>query len=284
MSKNACASCEGLNVESIIKTNSNKLPEWLDETDYVTEFIQSKQAAKMKPYHQKKYNMKLELFVGKAKAGKYILYWGAQSSTSIHIKNAKQAYGNFKNNGISLINKDGYAILYFNCPQAYSTTEKNKKKKETFYRHIHFCFSDKHKTKWLTNVYTKVIVCIVSVKQTLQSLQKGSIVLLNTLPSTAYAKSHIPNSFNLHYKQIKKMSTDQLVQWFRYVVKINYPKLHSLLKQKKINYYELPIVVYCGNKNCSLSHKASIELLKKGFVNISECKGGMEEYIHSTSS
>ena len=38
--KNICASCQGVDVKSIIKTNNEKLPSWLQKTDYVTNFIE----------------------------------------------------------------------------------------------------------------------------------------------------------------------------------------------------------------------------------------------------
>ena len=50
------------------------------------------------------------------------------------------------------------------------------------------------------------------------------------------------------------------------------------LKEGKIQIKELPIVVYCAHSKCNSSHIAAEELLKKGFVNISEYKGGMKEY------
>ena len=38
--KNICASCKSVNVKSIIKTDNNKLPKWLQKTDYVSKFIE----------------------------------------------------------------------------------------------------------------------------------------------------------------------------------------------------------------------------------------------------
>ena len=61
-------------------------------------------------------------------------------------------------------------------------------------------------------------------------------------------------------------------------VSINYPKLNKLLKQKKINIYELPIIVYCAHDKCDASEQLAINLLKKGFVNIGEFPGGMKDY------
>ena len=83
---------------------------------------------------------------------------GCRTPKNIIIKDAKKAYKNFKNYGVTKVNSKGEAVLFFNCPQPYSTIEKGKTKRETFYRHIHFCFSNNEKTNWLPSVYTKVIV------------------------------------------------------------------------------------------------------------------------------
>ena len=275
--KNSCASCIGVDVKNIIKTNNDKLPKWLNKIDYVSNFINSKKSFKI--YHQKKTNMKLTINVGKSNKNKFILYWGAEPSKKILIKDAKKAYGNFKNYGVAKINEKGDATLFFNCPQPYSTIEKGKKNRETFYRHLHFCISNKDNNKWLDTVYTKIIICKINIEDTLNLLHNGSIILLNTLPHKYYAKSHIPNSYNLFHKEIKKMSQKELTQWFSDVVEKNYPNLNKLIKQKKINYYELPIVVYCAHEKCNASELAAIELLKKGFVNIIDFKGGMKDYM-----
>ena len=276
--KNICASCKDVDVKNIIKTDNEKLPQWLQKTDYVSKFIEN---AKIKQYKQTKTNMKLKLQVGEKNKNKFILYWGAEPQKNIIIKDAKKAYKNFKNYGVSKINEKGETTLFFNCPQPYSTTEKYKKTRETFYRHIHFCVSNKEKTEWTQTVYTKVIVCNLSYKQTQEIHNEGNAILINTLPSKYYAKSHIPNSYNLHYTQIKKMSQKDLFIWIKDVIKVNYNKLNKLINQKKLDIYEIPIIVYCGHNKCNLSYLAAIEFLKKGFVNIMDFKGGMKEYLES---
>jgi len=276
--KNICASCHGVDVKNIIKTDNQKLPEWLQKTDYVSNFIEN---AKIKAYKQQKTNMKLILNAGEKNKNKFILYWGAEPQKDILIKDAKKAYKNFKNYGVTKVNQKGHVTLYFNCPQPYSTIEKSKTKRETFYRHIHFCFSNNQHAKWLPTVYTKVIVCNLSLQQTKQIHKAGDAVLLNTLPYEYYAKSHIPNSFNLPYKQIKKMSQNELFSWFKDVISINYPKINKLIKSKKLELYEVPIIVYCAHNKCTTSEISAIELLKKGFVNLMDFKGGMKEYLKS---
>ena len=100
--KNICASCHGVDVKNIIKTDNEKLPEWLQKTDYVSNFIEN---AKIKAYKQQKTNMKLILNAGEKNKNKYILYWGAEPQKNILIKDAKTAYKNFKNYGVTKVNQ-----------------------------------------------------------------------------------------------------------------------------------------------------------------------------------
>ena len=277
--KNTCASCEGLSVTKIIKVNNEKKPKWLQKIDYVSQFIERNNTKKISVKFPSKYDTKMELDLGKSKAGKYVLYWAAEKSDTILIKDAKKAYGNFKNNGIAKVNKHGKVTLCFNCPQSYSTTEKNKKTGETFYKHIHFCFSNASNDKWLDTVYTKIVLCKMTMKQLIKKHKMGHIVLINSLPCEYYQKAHIPNSFNLPYNKISKYSQKELFSWFKEVIDINYPLLSRYVKEKKINIYELPIVIYCAHDKCDAGYKAAIQLMKKGFVNISKFPGGMKEYL-----
>ena len=279
--KNTCASCEGLSIHKIIKTNNEKKPKWLEKLDYVTEFIENSNKQKIKIKQQPHTDTTMILDVGKNKANRYILYWGAQKGNvnQVTIHNARKAYGNFKNNGIAKVNNQGKVKLHFNCPQCYSTVEKGKKSKETFYKHIHFCFSNANCDKWLNTVYTKIIICHHSLKETLKKHKNGSVVLINALPCEYYQKAHIPNSFNIPYNKISKFSQRELFDWVKEVVKINYPKLHKLLQQKRLNVYELPIITYCAHEKCDASQRLATQLLKKGFVNVGEFTGGMKEYL-----
>ena len=74
------------------------------------------------------------------------------------------------------------------------------------------------------------------------------------------------------------MSINDLLKWFGEVIEIHYPKLHTYVKNKKIDIYEVPIVVYCAHDKCNAAELTIKELMKKGFVNIHEFSGGMKEY------
>ena len=143
---------------------------------------------------------------------------------------------------------------------------------------MHFCFSNKSKTKWLPTVYTKIVICNLKTPEMLYKHKRGDIVLINTLPASYYAKGHIPNSYNLHYMDIDEMSREELISWITEVVEKHYPKLNKLVKAGKMAIYELPIVVYCANKKCNLSERAAIALYNKGFVNVRDYEDGMRGY------
>ena len=90
-----------------------------------------------------------------------------------------------------------------------------KTKAEPFYRHLHFVYSDSQKKAWKFKLYTQVMICELTKKQITDRLSSGYSVVLNTLPAEYYAKEHIPNSYNLHYETIKRMSVKQLEQWMK---------------------------------------------------------------------
>lgn len=271
--KKICYACQDISVSKIIKTDSSTpKPKWLSKTDYMDLFIKK---IPLKMYKQKNTSMKMLLDIGKPNV--YVLYWGAEPNSNIKIRDAKDAYGKFSNYGVGKTDSQGKIMCYFDCPSPYSEMD-NKNHRETFYRHLHFTYS-KNGNNWLDAIYTKLIVCILNYNQTMKSHQDGKIVLINALPCSYYAMSHIPNSYNLDAKTIKKMSLEELNKWMTQVVETNYPKINKMLKSKKINLYELPIVVYCAHDKCNAGHKCAMEFLKKGFVNISDFKGGMKEYL-----
>ena len=75
------------------------------------------------------------------------------------------------------------------------------------------------------------------------------------------------------------MSQQELFNWMKHVIELNYKKLHNYIKKGKLEIYEVPIIVYCAHDKCNAGELAAIELLRKGFVNIMDFKGGMKEYL-----
>ena len=274
--KTVCASCSAIDYEHPVMSSKNKKPLWLENVDYVSQFIENHKSFAIK--RAPKYNQIIELNLGKNQKGKKILYWAAQPESSLRIKDAKSAYNDFRNSGVALVNENGIAKIHIQCPQPYKTTKKKSKKEESFYRHFHFVYSDKAYTLWEKQLYTQIIICEKTYSQVIHALNDGMTVVINALPSQYYAKDHIPNSYNLFHETIQKMSQQELFEWLQYVIKYHYPKLYTYIKNKDLKLEEVPIICYCAHKNCDAGYKSIIELLNKGFIRVDDYKGGMEDY------
>jgi len=275
VNKSVCVNCLQFDMNKVVKNNQLSKPTWLSKENYVRNFIE-KQPLKLRAPSSFNVEMKLEL--GNKFSGKKILYWATNEKTSKSplIEQPKKAYGNFENSAVVKATAIGNAVLRFNCPQLYRAKETEQSKLSTFFRHLHFVVEKEG--KWDSQVYTKIVICKYKFKKFIEESKSGMTVLLNALPCEYFAKDHIPNSFNLFYKTIAKMSVKDLENWFSEVIKIHYPKLATQIKNKKLEIYEIPIIVYCAHEKCNASELAIKELMKKGFVNLHEYSGGINEY------
>ena len=278
MKNTNCASCYDFSIDKVIKSSPELRPVWLEKNDYVSMFVNNYKSFQVKT--QKNYNVYLKLSIGKQYKGHVILYWAANPDTtnSPVVSKAKQAYGNFENRGVTQVNNDGFAIFKFLCPQLYKTQRNHREKFRTFYRHLHFVISNKEKNEWNPQIYTKVVVCKHDFNKSINIIKSNNTVILNALPCEYYAKDHIPNSYNLNKDMIKKMSFDELKKWIKEVVELHYPKLNTLIKNGKLEIYEVPLLFYCAHSKCNASDLAIEEIMKKGFVNVQVYSGGIVDY------
>lgn len=275
--KSICASCLDFSIDKVIKSREDMKPTWLSNKDYVSEFITNYNDFNL--HVPKNSDVKVKLNIGKKFASKKILYWAAdeKQNTSPLINEAKKAYNNFDNHGVSKVDSNGNVSFMFKCPQVYKAQVKGKKAK-TYFRHLHFVMKNENHDEWDSQIYTKIVVCKYDFKKFMSYYKTGLYVIINALPSSYFAKDHIPNSFNLFYKDLKKMEENELNKWFLEVVKLHYPKLLKYITTKKLDIKEIPIITYCAHSKCNASELAIEELMKKGFVNINEYSGGMEYY------
>ena len=274
--KKLCASCLKFNFNKTLKSSKKHKPQWLNKIDYVEKFINNyKNFAINYPAN---YNNNLVLNVGKQNANKKLLYWASKPDNNINVNDAKTAYGNFSNSGVAKIDNKGFAHLKFLTPQNYKTIAKNGKKNTTYFKHIHFVLSNIDGNAWNNSIYTKLVHNNFTIKHFMKNLNSKRYIVLNVLPSEVYAKDHILNTYNLPYNQISKMSINELNNWFKNIIELHYPILKKLLKSKKLDYYELPIICYCAHNKCSASKTAAINLMKKGFVNVNLYEDGMKGY------
>ena len=271
-----CPTCAVPNNITDVVLGDDELPSWLLKRNYVDEFINSQ--TEFKEYMPKNPTETLMIDVGKRNAGRYILFWAADTKTSAIVKDAKQAYKIFDNHGVTKVDAHGHAKVCIRCPQVYCTTPAKGKKAYTYNKHMHFCVSNKQNNKWLgEKVYTRMVICNLGFKVFENARTEGKSVIINALPCEYYGKDHIPNSWNLTSKAAKKISTKDLASWFKGLL-VHYPKLHKLVESGKIKIMNIPIITYCAHKDCNASNMLAEVLLKKGFRNIDEYPGGMKEW------
>ena len=255
MSQKICASCNNFKINTYVKSLDKQKPVWLSEKDLVREFI-----SKNLNFDNKfnKYDTILKLNVGKKYQNRKILYWAAipKKNKSPLILDAKSAYHNFENHGITDIDKNGYAILKFQCPQPYKTQENKKSKMKTYYRHIHFVISNQNNNKWLKQIYTQIVNSQINYTS---KIDNGINVIINV----------DKNNDSINLNTIKKFNYPEIINWFYELIEINYPKLFRYIKNNQIEVYEVPILLY-SNKNNEITKKTALELMKKGFVNVKE--------------
>jgi len=274
--KKLCASCLKFNFNKTLKSSKKHKPKWLNKIDYVEQFINNYKHFNIN--YPINYNNSLVLNVGKIHANKKILYWASKPNNNIIINDAKSSYGNFSNSGVGKVDDKGFALIKFLTPQNYKTITKNGKKNNTYFKHIHFVLSNNNCDAWNTSIYTKLVHNNFKYKQFIKNLNSKCYIVLNVLPSTIYAKDHIVNTYNLPYNNIEKMSTLELNNWLQDLIDLHYPLLKKLIKSKKLEYYELPLICYCAHNKCSASKTAAINLMKKGFVNVNLYEDGLKGY------
>ena len=278
--KKLCASCLNFNLNKTLKVNKKQHPKWLDKINYVKQFIEKYNNFLIN--YPKNFNNKSTFYVGKKWKNRKILYWAAKpSGDEFKINHAKKAYGSFSNSGVAQIDKYGFVDIKLHTPQNYKTIEKNKVNSKTYFKHLHFVISNNNNDSWNNQIYTKLIHNNYNSSDFLIRLRSKKYVILNVLPCNIYAKDHIPDTYNLPYKNIKNMSIQEINNWFSSLINLQYPIIEKFLKYKKLELYEIPIICYCAHNKCNASKIAYEHLLKKGFINVSLYEDGLKGYKDS---
>jgi rhodanese-related sulfurtransferase len=203
---------------------------------------------------------------------RYLFYYAAQpkKTTSLKYIEPDKAYDKLQNSGLVKVGKDGHVILHLRCPQNYI-------EKGLWYPHVHFLISNKNNTKWMPNLYTRLVLCPVDKTFMKHAIQTDSYMILNALPMSEYIKEHIPNSFPLPYDILGKLKDSQIISYVK-EMSIHHKSISNYISKKKDNIYHVPIVVYCYNKQCNASYKVIQRLWKIGFKNIKEYEGGVVDW------
>lgn len=269
-----CPSCEELSINKPVL--NTKKANWVKEFDHVQDFISK---VPLKFHKEYKFNIKKNIDVGKKNKGKMVLFWASESGNPFYIKNAKEAYSNFKNFGVSVVDESGQITIHLRTPQTYKDYKDNGKEEEFFFRHFHYVLSDSKKTKWDNKkVYTQLLLGYYNLTNLMDIIKNKRAVVLNSLDYKYYAIDHIPGTFSLPCSEINKMSSDDIDNFVEDVVGLNYFHIQKKIENKLINIKQVPLIIYCASNKCNSSEDCAEQFIKHGFVNVSTFPGGMEKY------
>jgi len=120
--------------------------------------------------------------------------------------------------------------------------------------------------------------CFIDEKEFKKILKLKNHIIINSLPKNDFDKDHIPDTLNLSSEILSKMNREKKILSFIKNNLHNYQSLHNLIKEKKLNIKDVPIIVYCQNSKSKSSEKLIDHLMNSGFTNVFEYSGGMDEW------
>jgi rhodanese-related sulfurtransferase len=221
--------------------------------------------------------------LGKKHANCLIYYFGAKTSSNILHGQYPESYKNSSNSGLVKLDKNGKCVIHLDCPMSYKDTDFDKVGKQTYMSHIHLLVSDKSMTKWNDNLYTQNVLCHVNKKQVKSSIKNHNRLIINALSSEYHNKNSIPGSHNLYYKDSKKLSVNQIKANVMMMMKKD-TDFAAFVVKHKLNFTEIPIIVYCYSKTCNAGEQLALELFRAGFTNIVDYSGGIMDWMNRGSS
>jgi hypothetical protein len=214
---------------------------------------------------------KLIVKLGKQYANCLIYYYSSRDKQQQHFEHRDMSYQNSSNIGLKKLDDNGDVILYLNCPQHYIEHGKS------YMSHIHIIVSNKNMTTWSNKLITFNVLCNIKKSILKQHIKTSDRLIINALPEDYHKKSSIPTSYNIYYKDAKKMNTSQLKTKIKQLVKDN-KKFNIYINKHKISFLDIPICVYCYDTTCSAGHELANELYRVGFTNIIDYKGGIVDW------
>ena len=262
-----CATCETFSLDRPV-ISSSKRPEWLKKRNYVKEFIERNHNLEARRPADADQDVKISF--GKDYAGRHVLYWAAESSSSLLVSDAKNAYGiYFSNNGITRLDSKGNALIHLRCPQIYSTKEHGSSETKSFFRHFHMTLLNKTKTEWEDRVFTQLLIAKRSFFHFFECLRSGHQITLNaTQQYEDEQEKQMPWWEVLTSEQVKGMKKNEVQRLIRKICHKRYPELSKLLKLKKLHISEVPIICYSFDKEYEDSPKLARELVEQGFLRV----------------
>jgi len=213
-------------------------------------------------------NEKVHVNLGKQHANCLIYYFASQKKNEEGFVHLPKSYQNTSNNGLKKLDMNGSAIITLDCPQHYQENGKS------YMSHVHILVSDKNMTSWKNKLISIGVHCNVSKKILKQHIKNNDLLILNALSNEYYENASIPSSYNLFYKDMKKMSVNEIQKKVKDIVKLH-TKFNKYITKHKLSFMDIPICVYCYDKGCPAGRELANELYRAGFTNVIDYKEGI---------
>lgn len=212
------------------------------------------------------------LELGKKYSNRLIYFISSDTRNNNLLLKYPDSYKNSKNFGLAKLDMNGKVKLSINCPQPY------KEKGISYASHIHILISNKAMNSWLDNFITVSVICKVDKSIVKKHLKNKDRLIINALPKEYFDKSHIPTSFNIYYKEAKKLSSRKIKDLVKEMID-SHKDLQKYIKKNKIPLLDTPILVYCYDKKCSAGHQLGNILIQNGFTNIIDYSSGIVDWM-----
>ena len=275
-----CLSCESNLIDDLESDMENIVPLWYKKEGNYS--LLPKALNCDNKYNPQKVDLKestpditdVEVKVSvKAKKDTWVFYWASQpQKDSKKINGAAKAYGKEKNSGLLKTGKKGEVDLILNCPQPYKVDS------ITYPRHVHYVTLTDDEV-WDTDVKTVVVTCHITKDDLKDVLKAKTHFVINALPEISHSEKSIPDSLNLPLEDVNEKNRGKKIKDFIEDNIEHYPDLKELVTKKKLQLKDVPIVVYCANKECKASHNLLQHMMNSGFSNVLEYPGGVKEWF-----
>ena len=278
--KDICLDC------LILEQNTRKVPLWSkrEGNDSLLPYIirddrYNAKKTSLQTEHPEISKSTVKVMVNSNKNNTWVFYWAATKSTNPSvIMSERDAYGSDTNHGLVKTDDSGNCELILNCPQPYKVNN------IVYPRHVHYTFLTSEKT-WDENIHSMVVMCDIDYETLREYSNNRSHIIINALDSDDHKKRGIPGSINMYYKDLSELPKRERKKHIKSIMKHelkNYSKLNALINAKKIDYKELPIIVYCEGEKCESSKILSEYLIDCGYVNIAKYSGGLRDWSKKT--
>ena len=264
-------------------SNNSEIPIWLKQESIYTNIpkplIMSQKYNGLKnPDFKKEYNcgkkcIKIEFDLHKIKEipnKKYVwvFYWSSRKRdyNKLIVPDPKTAFGDYENSGLVRSNEDGILKFKIHYPQPYQENG------NMFPPHLQFCYKQLDNL-WSDNIYTVFFFPEISISKFKKLKDNHLAIIINALPID---KGEIKNTLRIPYDNLETVNIYNKIK--KILKKYHFRKIKRLIDDKRLSIKQLPIIIYCKNKECEASTILFNYLLNKGYFNLIKYPGGLDEW------